>query len=627
MTISYNLSTSTSSTIAFFKVMFRWRGSVYKAIIDTLVVWILLYYAILLCYKYSMTSVQQKWFEQFSKFIDSKLSNLPLQFMLGFFVTIIIDRWKQIFQNIGFVDSAAHFVSAYVRGTDHETRITRRNLIRYLCLTQVLVLRDISVPVRKRFPNIDSLVDSGLLQCHEHAMMERVRYPFPKYSLPINWFFAICYELRQKGNIAADVLLNGLLQEAKCFREKLQTLANFDCVPVPLAYPQLVSIVVRVYFLLCTISRQSHVFVQQQPADDVTIAASWVHNMTVVLTTTKQLGSGLPFPFPFMTILELFCLMGWLKVAEALLNPLGEDDDDFECNYIIDRNIAIAMTMVDECYDQKPAQLPDQCGFEGENALYSENAAEQLQHPLVGSATMSNLPEEKKHVRMVEKRPSTVQNMNENVLTVCATPEIDLAAHQRRHSNFVRRLSTMSLNKIRDIRQSISLPIRQSKKCQKQTDHKTNGIQPCPNPLDDVVVRAWTVDPMANEQQKPEWRKSIATAADNKSKEQRSNDEIAVRNYLNSNLQTASRADEKMMHSCGSAPNSTSSSFADLRSLHQQHLEPVREDEDGGGGSGNGSEEKEEENIEHGGGGMAQMSPARDSVFEEVLEEELQTNK
>lgn len=34
-----------------------------------------------------------------------------------------------------------------------------------------------------------------------------------------------------------------------------------------------------------------------------------------------------------MTILELFFIMGWVKVAEALLNPLGEDDDDFECKY------------------------------------------------------------------------------------------------------------------------------------------------------------------------------------------------------------------------------------------------------------------------------------------------------
>ncbi|KIH55893.1 hypothetical protein ANCDUO_13940 [Ancylostoma duodenale] len=45
---------------------------------------------------------------------------------------------------------------------------------------------------------------------------------------------------------------------------------------------------------------------------------------------------------PFMTILEFIFIVGWMKVAEALLNPLGEDDDDFECNFLIDKNIAVS---------------------------------------------------------------------------------------------------------------------------------------------------------------------------------------------------------------------------------------------------------------------------------------------
>ncbi|EFO91671.1 hypothetical protein CRE_18357 [Caenorhabditis remanei] len=42
------------------------------------------------------------------------------------------------------------------------------------------------------------------------------------------------------------------------------------------------------------------------------------------------------------------------RVAEALLNPLGEDDDDFECNWLIDRNKYVNFEIVDTCHDSCP---------------------------------------------------------------------------------------------------------------------------------------------------------------------------------------------------------------------------------------------------------------------------------
>jgi hypothetical protein len=39
--------------------------------------------------------------------------------------------------------------------------------------------------------------------------------------------------------------------------------------------------------------------------------------------------------------------VGWLKTAEVLLNPLGEDVDDFDVNWILDRNIEVMYLVVD----------------------------------------------------------------------------------------------------------------------------------------------------------------------------------------------------------------------------------------------------------------------------------------
>jgi hypothetical protein len=43
-----------------------------------------------------------------------------------------------------------------------------------------------------------------------------------------------------------------------------------------------------------------------------------------------------------MTVLQFIFYTGWMKVAESLMSPFGEDDDGFECNYLLDRNLTVS---------------------------------------------------------------------------------------------------------------------------------------------------------------------------------------------------------------------------------------------------------------------------------------------
>ncbi|KAH7716442.1 Protein BEST-24 [Aphelenchoides avenae] len=192
--------------------------------------------------------------------------------------------------------------------------------------------------------------------------MDAVDNGFPKYWVPVNWVFSLAYEQRAKGKITADVLLNSMLQEIRTFRTNLQNLCNYDWVPIPLAYPQVVFLVVRLYFIGCLISRQ------------------------YIITENVE-----------NTSLLVLCV-GWVKVAESMLNPFGDDDDDFEANYVIDRNLTIAMSMVDAC--KLPPQVRDNF-HEGDKPLYSAESASIPIHALLGSASSAVLEDERQHVRMV----------------------------------------------------------------------------------------------------------------------------------------------------------------------------------------------------------------------------------
>lgn len=113
---------------------------------------------------------------------------------------------------------------------------------------------------------------------------------------------------------------------------------QYDTISIPLVYTQVVTIAVYSYFLVGVMGQQ------------------WIEN--------KGLDQGymnrIDLYFPFFSLLQFFFYMGWLKVAEQLINPFGEDDDDFEVNWMIDRNLQVSYLIVDEMHHDHPELLKDQ---------------------------------------------------------------------------------------------------------------------------------------------------------------------------------------------------------------------------------------------------------------------------
>uniref|UniRef100_A0A914XZA8 Bestrophin homolog n=1 Tax=Panagrolaimus superbus TaxID=310955 RepID=A0A914XZA8_9BILA len=297
-------------------------------------------------------------FDKFAIYLSKDIYQiLPLTFMLGFFVTFVVSRWLAILNGIGWIDNSAMAFAALIHGDDEKTKLLRRTLIRYMVLNQALVLRDISMQVRKRFPTLETLIAAGLLTSTECKLIESINDHYSRYWVPLQWCQQHLCKARADAKIVNDNLLGRTLQEVHTFQQGLATLLKFDWVPVPLIYPQLIFMSVRIYFILCLISRQ---FLKDSSFD------IWI---------------------PITTMIQFVVYMGWMKVAEMLLNPLGDDDDDLECNYVIDKNLITGLTLVERGSSSPPEMEKDVFWDETQIApLYTKSTSKRYVSPLIGSA-------------------------------------------------------------------------------------------------------------------------------------------------------------------------------------------------------------------------------------------------
>ncbi|KAF0773971.1 bestrophin-4-like [Aphis craccivora] len=252
-------------------------------------------------------------FEKIVRYCDAFISQLPLSFILGFYVTYVAKRWWNQYLAIPWPDRAMHVIAMYVEGNDDYGCMIRRSLMRYLILTLILVLRSISSPVKKRYMTADEI----------EVFYSLPKVEFNTYWVPCTWFISLLKEARKSKRIEDSEGVKLIMQEFIDFRSKCGYLWSYDWISIPLAYTQVVTIATYSFFITAVVGRQ------------------------YVEGSNKMLQTELDVYIPVFTIVQFLFFMGLLKVAEQLINPFGDDEEDFELNYLIDRHTKAAFLAVD----------------------------------------------------------------------------------------------------------------------------------------------------------------------------------------------------------------------------------------------------------------------------------------
>ncbi|XP_071527077.1 bestrophin-3-like [Panulirus ornatus] len=308
MTQEYTSTIGSSSWCLLVRLLLRWRGSVYKVLWGDLLVYSILYTSISCLYRFYLDDPHRKIFEEFVMQISRYRNQVPVSFMLGFYVWLAVSRWWNICLALPDNTSTAMLLATYIPGTDSRAFEIRSRVVRYINLTYAMVFARISPSVSKRFPDTQSFVYENFVTEMERQVLEEAKQYGQHCAtwVPMTWCSHLVQVARDEGFLETDGGKKALVREINSLRRQCEKFLDSFQFNIPLTCTQVVTIVVYTYFLVSLVSEQFLDESLHYPNHEV--------DMVV----------------PIFALLELIFYLGWLKVAVALLNPFSSDDHSLD---------------------------------------------------------------------------------------------------------------------------------------------------------------------------------------------------------------------------------------------------------------------------------------------------------
>ncbi|CAG0905704.1 unnamed protein product, partial [Cyprideis torosa] len=393
----------------------------------------------------------------------------PVTFILGFYVNVVYRRWWDQLKSIPWPDTVAIFLNANIRGKvrsanllhnplasfimsyrnaqvkvcspqDDRARMFRRNIIRYVNASYILCLIRICSRVKKRFPTKQHLVDAGVLDMKEMELLEAYEenHPYSSQYFPLIWATDVADMANKEGRLGNNSPHQSIIKAITEFRVGLQILNCYDRFSFPLLYSQVAMIFVYGYFVFAVMGKQ------------------WLD------PSAEGAEFKVDVYFPFLTSLEFFLYVGWLRSGEVMLNPFGDDDDDFEMNSFIDRNMQVSFHLADmlqaegdEIELKKDAYWMTGVPSELPHTIASEEIVEPT--PMAGSTAGIQVPPEEQAKVLLHRTKSRASQITRTSSNRSRLSITSAASGLRKR---VTRLSTMSRHRVADIKEGVELGAR-----------------------------------------------------------------------------------------------------------------------------------------------------------------------
>lgn len=209
-------------------------------------------------------------------------------------------------------------IVGFMPGTDEDSTRIRHTVARYLVLYYTLAYRLVSNKIKKLFPTNDHLVKIELMTQEEKNILDGCPIADAQPELVYQWVIEIIREKIGNQKIILDRMND--------HRANIKLVTKHNDVPLPLVYTQTVTIAVYGYFAFALIGHQF-----------------------AKLDTTQ-----VDIIVPVFTLLRFIFYIGWLKVAEYLSKPFGDDDDDVDLCLYLSFYCEVVFTLANYSTNNKP---------------------------------------------------------------------------------------------------------------------------------------------------------------------------------------------------------------------------------------------------------------------------------